>query len=102
MTHILIYIPTSSEAKAEKIALALIEDKLIACANMSRVKSIYPWEGKIETAQEVALLAKTEESKFSAVEKRVKELHSYEIPLIAKIPVEFNKEYAEWVKSILS
>ena len=102
MNHVMVYIPTSSEAEAEKIAKALIEEKLIACANISHVRSIYPWKGKIETAPEAVMIAKTKENLFSKVEGRVKELHSYEIPLIAKIPVSLNKEYAAWVEEILS
>ena len=73
----------SSRDEADKICLALVEERLIACANIfPGVVSIFRWEGKIERPEECAIIAKTTADKFDALQKRVRELHSYKCPCI--------------------
>jgi len=84
---------------AKKIALALVTDKLVACVNLlPGVVSIYEWEGKIEEAQEIAMIMKTRKSLVVAVTEAVKSLHSYSVPeVIALDLVGGNNAYLEWV-----
>lgn len=98
MTEVFIYITTSSDAEAEKIAQALLEEKLIGCANIFPIKSMYWWEGRIAKEHEVVLIAKTLDEKYGRVKKVVEQLHSYKIPCITKIPVQTNDAYGTWLR----
>ena len=94
----LLYITASGAKEAEKISRALLDEKLIACADFFESNSIYNWKGKRVKGKEFVIFAKTTEAKAAQAEKKVKEIHSYEIPCIIKIPVKANKEYEEWVE----
>jgi periplasmic divalent cation tolerance protein len=99
---ILAYIPCGSEEEAEKIAVELVGKKLIACANIIQSRSIYEWDNKLEKTNEWLILAKTTKGRFVQVRERVKELHSYELPCIIGLPVEYgNKDYIDWVEKLL-
>jgi periplasmic divalent cation tolerance protein len=90
---------TTPEAEAEKLARALLEERLIACANMLKgVHSLYWWEGKIESGAETLMVLKTPASKINLLIRRVRELHSYTVPEILALPImEANPAYAAWV-----
>jgi periplasmic divalent cation tolerance protein len=73
----------SSHEEAEKIAEALVADGLAACVNIiDGCKSVYRWKGETCRDAEVLMLAKTHRDRFEDVEKRVSELHSYDVPEI--------------------
>ena len=94
----LIYITCKDQEEAKKISLHLLKKRLIACANMFPIKSMYWWKGKIENQKEAAILAKTLEKNFGKIKKEVLRLHSYEIPCILKIDAEANESYDDWIK----
>ena len=94
----LIYITCKDEEEAEKISMRLLKKRLIACANMFPIKSMYRWKGKIENQKEVVILAKTLEKNFSKIKREVSMLHSYKIPCILKIDAAANESYGDWVK----
>lgn len=95
---IIIYITNPNEEEAEKIARHLLNKKLIACANIFPIESIYRWEGKVTKEKEFVLIGKTLEEKFETIKKEVESVHSYKTPCIIKIPAEPNSKYGEWVK----
>ena len=83
-----VHITASSTDEASAIAEALVMDKLAACVNiMPRVQSIYRWQGVIERAEEVVLIAKTRADLFGQLSQRVKGLHSYDCPCIVALPI---------------
>ena len=88
-------------AAAQKIAHALIEQKLAACVNiLAECSSVYRWRGKIETASEVPLLIKTRAELFAEVEAVIKNLHPYELPEIVAVPLEYGSgEYLAWINA---
>jgi periplasmic divalent cation tolerance protein len=94
-----IYITSPSREMAEKIARALVEEKLAACVNIiPGVRSIYRWKGHVEASSEVVLIAKSRADLFERLEKRVKELHSYTVPCIVAWPIEKgHKPYLDWL-----
>ncbi|HDY68389.1 hypothetical protein LCGC14_2979790 [marine sediment metagenome] len=99
--YTVIFITTSSLDEAEKIGRALVEEKLVACANIiSPIRSIYRWQGKICDDKEVLIILKTKKKLFKQIEKRVKALHSYEVPEVISIPIiEGSNKYLSWLEN---
>ena len=100
----MLYIPCSSEHEASTIATSLVQEKLVACCNLiPSVRSFYLWaeageEQKLCEDTEVLLIAKSSQDKFTEIETRVKELHSYTCPCIVALSIEqVNQEYENWL-----
>jgi periplasmic divalent cation tolerance protein len=86
--------------EARRIARALVEKRLAACVNAvtAPVESIYRWKGKLETAKEFLVLVKTTRARYAAVERIIRELHSYEVPEIIAIPIAAgSRDYLSWL-----
>ncbi len=95
---ILLYVPCGSEEEATGIARALLEERLIACANVYPSRSLYRWQGKVADEIEHVLICKTSKSRANAAEKRILDMHSYELPCVLQIqPAGVNHAYARWV-----
>ena len=103
MSALIVLVTTSGPKEARKITRALVREKLAACVNViPRVGSTYWWRGKVETAREALMIIKTTSSRFPALEKRVRALHSYSVPEIIAYPVERgNPDYLAWIKNSL-
>ena len=97
----LIYVTTRDQNEADRIANALVVERLAACANiLGLIKSIYVWQGKLEVGSEVAVLLKTTQQHVAAVIDRIKALHSYECPAILVVPVlGGNADFLQWVEA---
>lgn len=77
----MIYATTASHDEALKIARALVQEKLIACANvLGPATAIYRWKGEVEEAQEFVVIAKTRRALADQALARIKTLHSYDLP----------------------
>lgn len=100
----LIYCTCPDQETAERIARQLIGDKLAACVNiLPGVRSIYEWQGEIETAQEHLLLIKSHQSRYAAIETVIKTVHPYQLPEIIAVAIERGSaEYLKWIDSCLS
>jgi periplasmic divalent cation tolerance protein len=94
-----VFIAWPDAEKARAAAEALVAEKLAACANLiPSVESIYRWEGKVERAGEVLMIAKTTAARYASLEARLRALHSYEVPEIAALPVSDGlPAYLRWV-----
>jgi len=99
---VLVYITCKDKKEAETISMHLLKERLIACANMFSIKSMYWWEGKIEAQKEIVIIAKTLEKNYNKIKEEVSRLHSYTIPCILKITAEANESYDKWVRKIVS
>ena len=97
---IVVMMTTDSEEQAETIAKTLLEERLIACANLvGGVRSLYRWEGNVCDDREVLLFCKSRRSLFSRLSERVKSIHSYDVPEIIALPlVEGWQPYLEWLE----
>ena len=86
----------SARAAARKV----VEEKLAACGNVvPGIESIYRWQGNIETSSEVLVIFKTTVARYAALETRIRELHSYEVPEILSLPVGAGlPAYLRWVQ----
>jgi periplasmic divalent cation tolerance protein len=95
----LIYTPCSSKEEAKTIASSLLEQKLIACANIiPNIQSLYIWEGELRDEEEFILLSKCKEKHAQEVERKIEEMHSYECPCILQFsPQEVNPLFAKYI-----
>ncbi len=98
MSFIIIYITHSSEENAQKIADQLLQKKLVACANIFPIKSMYWWNGNIENENEYVSIVKTKPELWEILQKEIKTIHPYDVPCIMKIEAEANEEYEKWIR----
>jgi periplasmic divalent cation tolerance protein len=100
MSVVSVYAVFANAEEAERIGRTVIEERLAACVNiLGPCRSVYRWEGKIETAEEVPAIFKTHHWNSDDLIERIAELHSYDVPCIVTWPI--NKilgKYADWVE----
>lgn len=97
----LIYITCTDLSQARLIGRALVEERLAACVNLlPGMQSCYRWEGALEEAVEVVLIAKTVAGSTEALIARVKQLHTARVPCVLVLPVlGGNEDYLAWIRS---
>ena len=100
MSEILILSTADTPELAQKIATALVQADEAACVNIvSGIRSIYRWEGKLCDEAEVLLLIKSTMDKFDAVNARIRELHTYQLPEVIAIPIAAgDPAYLQWLR----
>lgn len=93
----------ASQEEAARLGRILVDERLAACATLiPAVQSIYRWQGAVESAAETLLLLKTDAGHVAALESRLRELHSYEIPEFLVLPVEAGSApYLAWLQGCL-
>ena len=89
---------------ARELARLAVEQRLAACVNViESVTSVYRWEGAIEEATEVLLLAKTRSDAFSKLCNCWTEAHPYELPEVVAVPITSGSEpYLQWIQQTVS
>jgi periplasmic divalent cation tolerance protein len=81
-----------------KISNELIKTKIVACVNISKISSIYAWNGKIENTSEYLALFKTTQKNKKILKEKIKSTHPYDVPEIVEINVNsINKPYLDWL-----
>ena len=87
------------QASAQALATTLVTGRLAACVNLlAPCRSIYRWQGAIESAEEVPLLIKTTTERYPALEAAIRAGHPYELPEIIAVPIDHGlPEYLAWV-----
>jgi periplasmic divalent cation tolerance protein len=95
----LVYVTAATAAEALMIGRALVEARLAASVNvLGGARSIYWWEGRIETAEEAVLVAKTRQALVGRLTARIREMHSYTTPAIVVLPIlAGNPDYLRWL-----
>jgi periplasmic divalent cation tolerance protein len=98
---IVVYVTAGSAAEGDRLAHALVEERLAACVNrIGQIHSTYRWQGQVEQNQEELLIIKTVKEMFPAVEKRVRELHSYSVPELIAFPIaQGSEDYLSWLRN---
>lgn len=96
----LIYSTFPSRAAAVEAGRALVARQLVGCINiLSGMTAIYSWQGAIEEADEVVLLAKVTADGVRAAADALLEMHHYETPALLVIPVPMvGVAYLDWLK----
>jgi periplasmic divalent cation tolerance protein len=100
MSVVSLYVLFSNAEEAERIGRTVVEERLAACINiLGPVRSIYRWQGAVETADEVAAILKTSQVEADALMARIAGLHSYDVPCIVTWPIDkVLANYADWVE----
>ena len=81
-----------------KIANELVKNKIVACVNITKISSIYSWQGKIEKTSEYLALFKTTQKNNKSLKEKIKASHPYDVPEIAEIEIiSINKSYLKWL-----
>ena len=103
MSVVTVYAVFADQAEAQAIGRAMVEERLAACVNILQpCRSIYRWEGAIETGTEVPAMFKTTLEQAEALIAAIAERHSYSVPAIAVWPIaKLPEAYAEWVEAIV-
>lgn len=98
---LLVFITFASEEEAKRHASALVMENLAACVSLvSSVESFYRWEGSLHSASEILGIIKTTALAYAALQTRIQELHSYQVPEIVALPVSNGlPAYLDWVRS---
>ena len=95
----IIYITAGSMEEAKSIGRKIVEERLAACVNIFPITSIFRWKGTVDEASELGIFIKTRTDKVKAVEKRVKEIHSYELPCVVSFKLdEGSEDYFKWIE----
>ena len=99
----LLYVTASSEEEANKIAVTLVEEELVACANiLGASTAIYRWKEKLTKETEFILVLKTVARLIQNSIQRIGELHSYECPGVIVIDIQDgNKKFLNWINSVV-
>jgi periplasmic divalent cation tolerance protein len=101
MSALLVLTNCPDEAVAGQIAEALIDARLAACVNiLAPCRSLYRWQGKLESASEIPLLIKTTAASYPALETAIRQLHPYDLPEIIALPIERGlPDYLNWLSA---
>ena len=88
------------QSLAENLAATLVAESLAACAQvLGPVSSTYRWKGKSEHAEEWYCHLKTTVERLPELQKRIRELHPYEVPEVIAVPIcHGDEQYLAWVR----
>jgi periplasmic divalent cation tolerance protein len=80
------------------IANKLVKQKIAACVNITKISSVYSWQGKIENADEFLAVFKTTQKNKLKLKAEIRKTHPYKVPEIAELDVtDVNKPYLQWL-----
>ena len=103
-TYCVVLVTAGSRENASLIARTLVEERLAACCNiLPGMTSVYRWEGSIQEDEEVLLICKTRIAHFAQLERRVQDLHTYDVPEVIQLPVtRGSAPYLAWIDESLT
>lgn len=99
MAALLVHCTCPDAASAQRIAHALVDERLAACVQIvPGLVSVYRWQGEVRRDDEQLLLIKTSRERWPALAARVRELHPYETPeLLAFDAADGSADYLAWL-----
>ena len=100
MTVVSVYAIFADGEEAERIGRQMVEERLAACINiLAPCRSIYRWQGAVDTADEVPAILKTRLDQADALIARIAALHSYDVPCIVIWAIDkLHSDHADWVE----
>jgi periplasmic divalent cation tolerance protein len=102
MAILLFYVTHPDEATANDVSKKLLDQKLIACANVFPISSQYAWQGALHNDAEWVSVLKTHPDLENRVEEALSRLHPYETPCFMRWEVRANPAYEAWITSTLN
>ncbi|MBN2037794.1 MAG: divalent-cation tolerance protein CutA [Chitinispirillaceae bacterium] len=95
----IVYVTAKNKNEARTIGRTVVSEKLAACANVfGGMNSFYFWDGDLCDDNEAVVVLKTRNLLLDKLIKRIKALHSYDVPCIVALPISGgNKEYLAWI-----
>ena len=102
MGEVVVLITAASVEEAQKIGRILVDEGLVACANIiPAVRSIFRWEGRVTEEEEALLILKSVSEVYDSLEAKVKVHHSYSVPEIIAFPIQTGSEpYLKWIREM--
>jgi len=99
MSALLVITNLPDRAAAEKLADALIRQRVAACVNiLAPCRSVYRWKAEVQHDEEHPVLIKTTLDRYAALEAAIREMHPYELPEIVAVPIERGlPAYLDWL-----
>jgi periplasmic divalent cation tolerance protein len=97
MAFSILYVTHPSKEVAEKISQHLLQQHLVAGANLFPIESAYWWQGNIQQEGEWVTIYQAPSQHWEQIQKEIRALHPYEVPCMIKLPAEANTDYEEWV-----
>ena len=101
MNPLLVLTHCPDQDVAEALAAALVDSRLAACVNIQApCRSLYRWQGKIETATEIPLFIKSTAAHYAALEALIRQHHPYDVPEIIALPIAQGlPDYLNWLSA---
>ncbi|MFM7086798.1 MAG: divalent-cation tolerance protein CutA [Cyanobium sp.] len=100
MSLIAVFTTLPSREQALDLARALVQEGLVACAQISAIESVYVWQGDLQQEPEFRLLLKACASRYDAIEAAILARHPYDLPAIhAQAVVRVHEPYGTWIRS---
>ncbi|MFA5907262.1 MAG: divalent-cation tolerance protein CutA [Vicinamibacterales bacterium] len=101
---VLVWTTWPADGDADGFARTLVDERLAACVSvLPPMRSTYRWQGAVETAAERQVLIKTRAANLAALEKRVRELHPYEVPEFLVLNIDAGSPaYLSWLNDSLA
>jgi periplasmic divalent cation tolerance protein len=101
MSLITVVTTLPSREQALQLARTLVQRRLVACAQLSAIESLYIWDGQLHQDPEVRLTLKAPESHYDAIEAAILEQHPYDLPAIhAQQLTRVHQPYADWISAL--
>jgi|WetSurMetagenome_2_1015567.scaffolds.fasta_scaffold738650_1 periplasmic divalent cation tolerance protein len=83
------------------LATTIVEERLAACVSLlPEMESVYSWQGTVQRDRERQLLIKTTARRLEVLERRLAELHPYDVPEFLVLPlVAAAAPYVSWLRA---
>ena len=96
--HAMLYFTAKDMTDAARIARHLLDRRLIACANVFPVRSLYRWKGKVVDETEAVAFCKTRRTSVRKAIAAAKKVHTYEVPCIVSYDMSAGlAAYTQWI-----
>ncbi|CAM2005250.1 divalent-cation tolerance protein CutA [Acanthopleuribacter pedis] len=98
--YVWVYMTHGQVDEAKAMVRQLLEERLIACANINDgMTAMYWWDGAVQEDSECFIIAKTRRDLFEQLTDRVNALHPYEVPCVIALPIQGGHEpYLSWLE----
>jgi periplasmic divalent cation tolerance protein len=100
-SYVIVLTTIGADVDPASIGMRLVEERLAACVNvLPEMESFFRWHGAVERDRERQLVIKTRAARLTELERRLHEMHPYDLPEFLVLPVQAGSEgYLRWVSN---